>query len=82
MAATYWVLISDELIAETPDWGSVGLDVIERAREPKPSPGMGWWMVWDEFAPAELEMECVDLEFGLRDGKPYIRKRTRRAHGH
>ncbi|MGH3190010.1 MAG: hypothetical protein ACRDOL_22645 [Streptosporangiaceae bacterium] len=62
MSARYWVLVSDELMAQVgaPQWPE-GLRVIEAG--PYDETGARWCKVEDDGAPATLEGKRVELTF-------------------
>jgi hypothetical protein len=78
MSATYWVLISDDLVEEVPDWGVAGLDLIKPDDGLPPPGGARWWQVRDELADPALEGRRVELIFESRDGEPRISDRIPR----
>lgn len=82
MPATYWVLISDELMNSEPRWESVGLDVLYPADHMPEPGGMRWWKIRDKFAGSSLEGQRVELEFGRRDGESFIISRRQVGNGH
>lgn len=73
MAATYWVLVADELMQSQPDWASSGLEPIEKGGYD--SPGMRWWKFRDRAADPDLEGKRVELWFASVDGSPVITER-------
>lgn len=66
MSARYWVLISDELMRNGPEWPA-GLRVVEPGPYEQPAAGQHpvsrWWKFEDDGAPATLEGKRVDLTF-------------------
>ena len=66
MSARYWVLITDELMNEDPQWPD-GLRVIEPGPREQPAPGhqpqATWWLMEDDGAPATLAGKHVELTF-------------------
>lgn len=70
MSARYWMLVSDELMRDKPQWPE-GLHVIEPGPYEQPAPGqrpvMRWWLLEDDGAPASLEGKRVELTF-VRSG--------------
>jgi hypothetical protein len=82
MPATYWVLISDELMNSEPRWESVGLDVLYPADHMPEPGGMRWWKIRDKFAGSSLEGQRVELEFGIHDGQALVVSRKHMAGQH
>lgn len=63
MSARYWVLVSDELMASDPQWPD-GLRVVEsEVCVRSDQPGMRWWLLEDDGAPATLDGKLVELTF-------------------
>lgn len=84
MSATYWVLISDELVASPgfrfpaglrftgPEWlQALGM----YPADPERFPGMTWRKVEDDDAPEDLEGRRVELICRLEDGEPVVSER-------
>jgi hypothetical protein len=70
VSARYWVLVSDELMANDPQWPD-GLRVIEPGPYEPPALGQPpvsrWWLFEDGGAPATLAGKRVELTF-VRSG--------------
>jgi hypothetical protein len=58
MAARYWTLITDELIDVSPQWPPMLRPVECGGIE---HPGMRWWLLEDDDAPADLDGKEVDV---------------------
>lgn len=67
MSARYWVLVADEFGSGDFEWPD-GLRPIEmNPVSPDGHPGMHWWLLEDDGAPATLEGKRVELIF-VRSG--------------
>ena len=62
MSAEYWVLISDKLMDDCVRWPA-GMRPVRADRNHPPEPGMRWWLIEDDDAPAELDGRNVELTF-------------------
>lgn len=74
MTASYYVLVTDELLDSDLDWESAGLHMTERGTLAEP--GARWCRFTDDGAPPELNGKRVDLVIGFRDGRHVITRRT------
>lgn len=74
MSATYWVLVSDELMKTKPPWPA-GLRPVQSDDRHPDNPGMRWWLFEDDDAPPELDRKDVNLVFRDEDGKPVLAER-------
>lgn len=69
MSARYHVLASDELMAAGDLQWPEGLRPVEQEpADPGRYPGMHWWLLEDDGAPAELDGKRVELAFGIAAG--------------
>jgi hypothetical protein len=65
VAARYWVLVSDELMASLPLW----LDGFRPVKEGNvETPGMTWHLFEDDDAPEELEGKRVEVTISRSTG--------------
>jgi hypothetical protein len=58
MTARYWTLVTDEFIDAAPQWPLM-LRPVERGGYE--SPGVRWWLIEDDDAPADLDGKEVDV---------------------
>jgi hypothetical protein len=58
MAARYWTLITDDLMDASPQWPPM-LRPVERGGTERP--GVWWWLIEDDDAPADLDGKKVDM---------------------
>jgi hypothetical protein len=70
MTATYWLLVSDELLESDPMFEEAGLHLTERG--PTETPGMRWCQFRDDNADERFEGKKVNLAVSLVDGKPVV----------
>jgi hypothetical protein len=61
MSVRYHVLASDELMSSRPLWPEGFRPLHQEPTDPGRYPGMHWWLVEDDGAPAGLDGERVDL---------------------
>jgi catechol 2,3-dioxygenase-like lactoylglutathione lyase family enzyme len=67
VSARYYVLVSQDLLDDPPDWGVLGLRLVEQGGFTEP--GMRWCLFEDDGAPGELDGCRVELTL-TSDGTP------------
>jgi hypothetical protein len=72
MSATYWVLISDELMEAGLRWPD-GMRITGEPEQDRPwNPGAQWYLVKDDHAPAELNGHRVELTLRMEGRTPVV----------